>query len=337
MNDTNLEQIIRRLERAKRVSGDIIDMPTDHICSKEFCNPENEKDLISRGFLAGPPTSTDIYLCRYRNHHVCTENECRNIDNGVCRISGACYGNPGGYSSYSKTDYRTWHQEFRHNEQLQQLKITANPTIFSVDDNNKPDEPRKRKKRKKKKNPKVIWRRYKLAAQKIVTCLLYSHTRQTINDRAYKQSLKMMEKQIQMYIKSCNQERQVVNIINIMLLQNKYKNIDKKLEILEYQQNVIDKYVDVIMQTYLNVKKYYTESFKFQTIAIGALYEMRQGYELENIILFPSDCFLLYNLPTINDIPAFGFKKANITRGKWIIQIAYNTAVESGVAIGDIL
>ena len=117
-----------------------------------------------------------------------------------------------------------------------------------------------------------------------------------------------------------------------MMLNDTYKNVNLKLEILIYDEDVIEKYVKIIIETYKTVKKYFTESFKFETIALGALYEMRQGYEIDQIILFPSGCFLLYHLPTINDIPSFGFDKKYITKGKQIIQYAYNRAVELGVS-----
>jgi len=334
MNKEQLTKIILRLENAKRISGDIIDMPLKHVCSKEFCNPENEQDLISKGFLNSPAQSSNVYLCKYKCHHICDKFKCNNIVLGVCAITGACYGNPGGYSNYDKNNSRTWHTNFRSNEYCQQIDEFENPSIF----NKQISQPEAivQKKRKKTSFKKLLIQ-YRITAQLIVTSLLYSPIREKINNATNKNNLKILAKKTQSYIKACEKQRNVVNIIHLMMLNDTYKSVNCKLEILNYDEHVINKYTNIIIETYKNVKKYYTESFKFETIALGTLYEMRQGYKIEQIQLFPSDSFLLHNLPIINDIPSFGFDKKYITKGKQIIQYAYGRAIELGVSIQDLI
>ena len=155
-NDKKFINIIHRLEAAKRRSGDIIDIPCEHQCSIEFCNPENEQALISKGFLKGPPQCNDIYLCKYRFHHICTSTECNNTELGICKISGTCRGNPGGYSNYDKNNYKTWGDGFRINERTQQCgRNSLNSSIYfkrKIEEVQK--EEIKKKPRCKKKNPK---------------------------------------------------------------------------------------------------------------------------------------------------------------------------------------
>jgi len=333
-----MEKIIQRLETAKRLCGNIIETlePFHHICSKEICNPENEDDLIVKGVLSPPALSTDIYLCNYKNHHICNANQCNNTIRGVCPISGACYGNPGGFSSYDKNDYRTWHRNLKISQHAQQIYISENPSIYNnkrkIDEKEKVEEVVAQKKSRRQKP----FSQLREIASNVIRCLLYSSIRNKINSRIKNQNERFLIKAVQTYIKSCKKDKSVIDVIYLQKIHDTYTTVENKLEMLVYNEYIVKKYVDIIIATYKNVKKYYSDTFKIETIALGVLYIMRQGYEVENIILFQSDSFLLYNLPSICDIPSFGYDKKNITKGKLIIQYTYNQAFESGVPIKDI-
>ena len=334
-----LKESLKRLEYAKRISGDIIDIETKHFCSKEKCNPQNELALIETGYLQGPPLTMDVYFCKYKSYHVCTESTCNNYGiDGVCRISGACYGNPGGYSSYNKELPCTWRPSFSVREKTLQVNESVNPTTFDkvkieIKQEIDPDaiEP-VRKKRKR-----VNYRKIREGVRNIVTNLLYSNKRKAINIKAVADEKKKFEKKANSYIKSCIILNIPVNLIKILMIAETYTKKYKRLEILVYDEDVVTKYMSIIMKTFEIVSKYYKDAFKFEMIALGTLYEMRQGYNIEHMTLFKADNFLLYNLPTINDVPFFGYKRANITRGKHIIEYAYNHAIESGVGADEFI
>lgn len=57
-----------------------------HICSHEFCQPENESALIRRGLLSERKTQDDIFVCKYGEIHQCSFSDC--MAEGYCPISG---------------------------------------------------------------------------------------------------------------------------------------------------------------------------------------------------------------------------------------------------------
>ena len=312
----SLNQTLSRLEYAKRISGDIIDIKKEHICSREFCNPQNENDLIYMGFLQGPPQTSDIYLCKYKVHHICNDMLCKETDiSGVCTISGACYGPPGGYSMYDKNDYRTWTSKFRRNEKMLFVAGKSNGTQSKL------------------KKRKCNSTKTRTEATMIVTKLLFSPTRKRINEKYNMEMKKICHKKIQSYVKSCIIKREPINLIYIMILNHMYNNGFQKLEILSYNQTLVDKYVDIITKVYNLVSKHHEKILKITNIAIGVLYEMRQGYTIENTLLLTRDDFLLHNLPMISDIPSFEFNRSSITNGKHIIQKTFIKIIESGEII----
>ena len=327
-----LKHVLSRIENAKRVSGDIIDLSVKHTCTKEFCNPENEADLIVKGFLMGPIMMPDVYVCKYRSYHICNSQTCKSTyGTGVCVISGACYGPKDGYASYDKSDPRTFYINARHSVKMeQQINPTMNDNIYTLS-------PLEKVKVKQKTRKSPNFKRIRLEVVEIITKLLFSDTRKSVNKRYRDNRTKIMEKKIQNYIKSCYIERVPVNMITIKIFVDKYNEGYERLEILNYSEDTISKYTNLIVNAYKIVLKYYDDAFKVPTISLGVLYEMRQGYEIEGLVLFEADPFLLHNLPTINDILQFGFDRANITKGKHIIQAAYKRGVESGASMDQLL
>lgn len=312
----NYQQSFERILDAKRRGGDLIanyDFP--HTCHRDVCNPENERMLIAKGLLSGPAMSNDVFVCRYGSQHICTELLCNNHRLGVCDISGACYGPQGGYSSYDKNDPKTWSHQFRVNE------ITAQSSATS----NRQKRPYRRK-----------TARHTDAIQDIIHKLLYSPIRKQVNDEKNARDSKQAETAILNYAKKCHDQRAPVSLIYVMMIQDNIRSTEQKLEIIEYDEKTVLKYVQIVAKISKIVQKYYAESFKIDVLALGVLYGMRQGYEAEQIVLLPSDTFLLYNLPTVNDLPSFGYEMRVVTRGKRLYEIAFKTALDRGVSVKEI-
>jgi hypothetical protein len=57
-----------------------------HLCSHEFCQPENGVNLFKRGLLPESNYPEDLFLCKYGQFHQCSLSDC--MDNGYCPISG---------------------------------------------------------------------------------------------------------------------------------------------------------------------------------------------------------------------------------------------------------
>jgi len=318
---------LERLEYAKRISGDIIDTYKTHICHPDVCNPENEPTLIAKGFLAGPATTRDLYLCRYRSHHLCTERYCNSVVMGVCPISGACYGPLGGYSSYDKNNARTWHSAFRDNEISSQTGVTANPNRYIKPEPETQSEVVPLKKARKPKSSATL-QQY---ARQIIIKLLFSKTRASINTRHLRYGRKTATRKIRHYLNQCEQTRSIPSLLYILMIQEEGEDTNNQLEQLNYDQVILDKYTMIIWNIYEKISKYYPGTLKMQTMALAILYEMRQGYSVDGMIIIPSDTYLLYNLPLINDLPLFSLKKKEITIGQKIIKKAVGQALEQNI------
>ena len=284
-----------------------------HVCSVQVCFPQNEPQLISRGLLRAPVLTDYIYICRYGIVHICTENECMKLIDGVCPISSRCYGHIG-YSSYDKNNPKTWSREFRQNERLQQTpgNITSNNNksrLYNV-------------------------KRKEAVRQKIssyIINLLFSPNRQKLNENDCNKRLKTCQKQISIYYAECKEKGVPVNVIQTMMIRDSHLFGYQKLTILNFDNNVVEKYTRLILLVRDIVIKYNRPNIKIEHIILGTLYGMRQGYETQYIDLFPTDSFLLNNLPAINDLPSsFGIQKKNITIGKQIIQMSFDNAIRSG-------
>jgi len=237
---------------------------------------------------------------------------CQNSDFGVCNISGACYGNPGGNSNYDKNNWKTWNTKFRENERTQQSINKPNATIFKANVVSSDTKKRKRI------NLKELEKKHKKIAMDVITKLLYSPIRENLNTKTISANSKENNKQLQLYISWCEKNRQVFSIVRMMMIDDNFKNKQLRLEKLKYDELVIRKYTTIIMETYRLSQKYVCEeTFKFEVIALGVLYEVRQGFEIDGIVLCPSDCFfyiLIYLIPIFN--LRFNFFNQRMVGGK---------------------
>lgn len=82
---------------AKRIlasRGDVMQNMA-HMCSKTFCNPMSEADLIHHRKLKGPAVCSGIYVCKYRQIHECGPGVCNESPkDGCCPKTGTYVGHP---------------------------------------------------------------------------------------------------------------------------------------------------------------------------------------------------------------------------------------------------
>ena len=109
-----------------------------------------------------------------------------------------------------------------------------------------------------------------------------------------------------------------------------------KLEILDYDEDYVRKYTEIVLHVHAIIEKYHTDVPKIDILTLGTLYIMRQGFVVNNVPLLPSDTFLLYNLPEINDLPSFGYGKRKIAIGTQIIEFVLKRALEQGAFVNNI-
>lgn len=81
-------------KRILSVRNDVC-QPMDHICSKQFCDPMSEFDMIHHRILKAPAIHESIFVCKYRQIHECGLHVCKeNPKNGVCQKTGIYVGHP---------------------------------------------------------------------------------------------------------------------------------------------------------------------------------------------------------------------------------------------------
>jgi len=315
----------KRIVFAKQLKGDITPNTNfAHECRPETCNPESEEMLINQQMLDPPVVLRDFYVCRYMRSHHCTAEKCdkQDIATGACRISGACYAPPGGYSSYDKNNPQTWHSNFRANEKKAQEMFSVQYYDTTLRNNIKRTKARKRKKR--------------AQIRDVITRLLFSPTRKEVNEIRRKQNEKLVQRKIQLYIKKCEEENELVNLIHVAMLRTWRSSKTRELKILDYDENIVDKYTEAIIKVQTLVRKYHIDTFKTDTLALGTLYAMQQGLMLDQRWLIPNDAYLCFNLPIINDLPHFKFQKKRVTTGQKMIKIAFKKAMQSKDPLCDI-
>lgn len=87
----------RKMISAKRIlasRGDVMQAMT-HVCTKTFCNPMCEADLIHHRKLKGPAVCAEIYVCKYRQIHECGPGVCNESPrDGCCPKTGIYVGHP---------------------------------------------------------------------------------------------------------------------------------------------------------------------------------------------------------------------------------------------------
>lgn len=363
-----VQKSLQRLIEGKRNQGTLLPRSRPHNCSKHMCNPQNESMLVKEGCLQGEPIANYVYLCNFRKRHVCTSASCElyaSTHTGTCPISGQNYTGHN-TSNYSRNDPRTWRTKNsfqtvgvrndkdahlpemgnrrvllkRSGANLLQKTVTTTTTTVTTTIIEEP--PKKRKKQlyrpaenEEYQSPMLLER-----AQAIVRTLLFSKYRRIINGNAKRQNMRMRDKHREEYLKQCKTSRQAPVLTDLIRFDCYFSALPLPLAELDQDEDIVVNYSHIIHHVWNVVAKFAendeddTDGPKlcFESVALGTLYTMRQGFRYNNVELLPKDPFLLYHLPIINDLTRFGFQKKKITRGEKLISMAYQNAIHLGVS-----
>lgn len=317
------------LDILKQYKHDLLDETHGHVCNRKYCNPQNHEQLVFLGLC--PPhlrPDTSIYLCKYRQYHVCDYEHCH-CD--VCPISGACYGT-GGFSSYDYNDPRTRQSRPDVDDQLN-LHVLSGSIIHPIfDDDDDSDEPATKRSK-----ITMVASEVRKRIEGHVETLLYGKERKKINSDFMSQHEKACTREKDIYIGKCRLDQVPPNQIALHMINDRYKRVQMPLVILDMDQSILTYYTNVVMQIYELVQRYSSDNGQgkvcIASVTLGVLYLMRTSYQIDGITLIPLDRFMQENLPSMNELPRFGFDKKRYTRGSKLITFSYGLALKKGVDI----
>lgn len=308
-NHEKYGEVLFRLRSAK---ADLqINDRRQHVCSKAVCNPENEPALCGQDAF-----SCNIFLCKFGAVHVCTEDLCdmyRHAHDATCSISGIQWGTV--TSQYVRTDSKTWNTKAEVEVAPRKTQTTRRAGRIRGGIR-KP----------------VTDVTLVTNATNIVMQLLFSDVRRQVNLNAIQENQMYARKAAQTYINNRLRLKQLPYMSDIYRLMASFTL--RALPLVEYEvdHNIANYYAEVVMQLW---KKLGSEG-DFETVCLATLYALRTGISNGPHDLLPRDDFLLCNLPQLNTIELYGYKRDKITKGFNRIQSWYADAIRQGVALEDI-
>lgn len=354
---------IHSLIRLRSGKKDLTTSREGHNCCQATCNPQSEYQMICQGSLLGMPVTSNVFLCKFGQIHICTENGCKlylSAQNHACPISGFQFGL--NLSSYSSGDYRTW----RNPTAAKQADVTytggdarmllsqsgASVVVASA--------PIASQEKGKKVTRIYYTKKIPLdqvcdRADKMVYLLLYSPTRKRVIENMLQQNQERGTEAQLTYIRNVRlQEQQLPYYTDLYRLKGYWSS--KPVALTEFAVNEDAKayYVSVISQIWHKVLKFYISAkdkrydpitkseivprIDFDAICLGTLYGMRMGMQKNGLVILPRDEFLRNNLPTINDLSLFGnVEKSLITKGDKLISTSFDNAIADQVPVNEIV
>lgn len=287
------KKILVQLRAQKR---DLLNEYHKHVCSREYCNPEN---------------IAHIYLCKFRQIHICLPDVCDLLVEGVCQLSGACYG-PSGYSIYDHNDQQTWYDHMDYDVPMTKqryLSLEGEMVEVAVVAVAAAVVPHKAI------STKEIIKRI----EGYIETLFYSSERSKMNAEQTRAHQQKANRAKEAYINKCIASRQLVNMMDLMGIEEQYKWMEAMIDVLPFDQNLLNHYTQLVLRMYHIIQQYSDEKICLESLTLGTLYYMRQGFSCDGVEVIPRDPFLVKNLPEMNDLRRFGFDKKKYTRGeKWI-------------------
>lgn len=314
-----MDQVKNILDQIAEYKGDLTDSYKPHSCSRNFCNPQTLFQLTRFG-------NDVIYLCKFRQYHICDESHCHCAS---CPISGICWGT-NMYSSYASDDHRTWNVSAEMDDDpvvyvmpgyevsLQNVVQPAEEVVFTSK-LNKMDATGK--------------------IEQVLEKLLYSPKRKTINEDYHKQKDKALYRERDAYIVACARDSKPVNRVHLSMIADRHQSNQAPLTILERDDRLVSHLVDCVLQVCETVERYSQQTQSkicVISIALGVLYTMRQGYSLDNVTLIPMSPLLRDHLPIMNHLSKFGLEKQKYTKGHQLIVFAYDNALRQGAELRDL-
>lgn len=316
--EKNEETAIQEVIDEKQRRG-VLRAYIEHECAKDVCNPVGIPDTM-------------IFVCDYGVIHRCSQDTCHAQTAGVCRISGASYASSG-TSSYDQGDYRTWKSKtaddsvYRGNSH-DTIHEATRPLITEIKKEEKGEAPKKK-------------RRYHGYGSRQITSLLssllYGSERKDINQRIEQERQVIQDKQMSIYMETARKHRIPIDLVVLVRIRD-CAPISTKLKPLciePYDSTRVEHYVDIVLQM-LKMAYTYVEDITpacASSIALATLYEMRMGYTLDGVELIPRDAYMEAMLPRLADLVHFDIQKRQITQGRGLIEMAFQEARKSSVAL----
>jgi hypothetical protein len=299
-HDARLPQILHRLRQFK--SDMAPQQSMHHRCGSGTCNPQSEPDLVSN------PMSSNVYLCRFGTHHVCSQSSCRlysETREQTCPISGIQYEQL--YSSYNKNDPKTW------NARAEAGLLSAGTTG--------------KKRAKKSKSPAdVPISQVKERSGVIVEKLLFSWERTLLNQKYQTKLAAEARKERELYVQERSECRQMPHLVSLVTITAKAQSAHPPpMTIFEPNPLLVQHYIAIVAQVWrMLIDNSYTSEprMDIETVTLGTLYWMRTGLRIEeaDVVVLPKDDFLLHHLPALPDLSDFGYDRGRVTHGLRLIQ-----------------
>jgi hypothetical protein len=345
-NDPLFNKALARLFQGKK---DMSDSREQHTCSHAVCNPQSEEQVYRSSIPAGGGNgdiiSSNIFLCKFGTVHVCTQTSCNMYQHApiqTCPISGFQHGSI--VSNYDKNNSKTWNLKLEHvYTGVGKKEVDAPPPLRAGG-----NEPHTKKRRGTLPQQEDLEHK----ASTIVNLLLFSNCRIDRNNEAIRQCQLEAEEARQTHLKKRTLEKQQPFWTDVYRLTGRYLSRPLPLTIFERNVNLHDYYVNIIMQVWERVQKFYilpgdkvydehgieiVPRLDFGCISLGTMYIMRQGLRVGQHMLLPKDDFLLINLPIANELTFFNIQKSTINKGDKIITKAYENAFIANAPIAEIV
>lgn len=310
------DQVKSVLNTIEQFKGDLTDSFRPHGCNRNYCNPQSLFDLTRKG-------NQTIFLCKYRQYHICDEDHCHCVS---CPISGICYGT-NLYSAHDSGDQRAWYAR---------TDADDDPTVYPMPGYFAVEEPKSTQQEQPTFTSKLNKNDASEKIEQIVENLLYSPKRTTINEDHFKQRDKMMQRERDACIASYAQQKKPVNRVHLSMIADRHLSQRPLLVILERDAQLVSHLVDFVLQVCEIVERYTKHKICVTSVTLGVLYMMRQGHTLEGVTLLPMNPQLRDYLPTMNQLSKFGIEKRKLTSGQTMIVFAYDTAIRNGVELRDL-
>lgn len=342
----------RRIVAAKQILYGIrIDLhdqplgtPPPHACHEDFCNPQNEPDLIELGVLRGPAMTRNVWVCNKGVTHVCTRDTCRlgrlaNRGEIVCPLSSIVY------ATETRPEQRSapeWTPHWKPVSVADEKRARYKPPAPAKRISSNAQERAANVKKNLPKKAAVLQR-----AHSTISLLLYSSVRKTINNEYVKQCRARCARDIIQYRATCDAHNQLPRLTRIIELTNNAWVEGMPFVILNRDPSVIGLYGNIICQiwdrllrfmlTPVMIKGKYSMLFaqgkrpNLDQVILGALYLMRNGYAPKGSVMLPRDPFLETHLPMQKDLHRFEIAKKSVAPGMGLLRDMYNAALAARI------
>lgn len=284
----------RILSRKKNVK-----YPEKHLCSRSYCNPENE----GLGF---------IYVCDYGSVHECGQYTCQLgvlTEHGeyVCPISGLIVNEEEHmqYTHFNDDEEPQWHIV---KDKKLPVKMTTHQKLHSK-------------------------------TQIILANLFLNKIRQRINDTQMTNAKNAVAQKVNRYIQLCKQKQKYVKVQKILRIHSNVYNTMFKYTILTEipEKRIFDVVLfvwdNVIMHFYGRLKLYQQipdapEHPNMEYLILAIISYMKSYYTINGAALIPYDDFVSAHMIREKDITTFGYDIKKLRSAKTLLHKFYQKAME---------